>query len=222
MLATLPMYDWPEENSKTDAKWAAMAKALGDAGLNAPETLDRSVGYEESWTRDDLVLGEACGLPFIRELKDRVEFIGAMKLDLPDCPPGHYYSHIIVAASSDLELAELDSQIYAFNTKGSQSGLACLKSMGMARGEGLRTGSHRNSIRAVAAGEALYAAIDANSWNIAMRHETACKHVRIIGQTPTTPCPVYIAAKGVDVQAYRRALSEFIVALDLDEYEYLL
>ncbi|MBE7185253.1 MAG: PhnD/SsuA/transferrin family substrate-binding protein [Methylobacterium mesophilicum] len=40
-IAALPMYDWPEVRSETDALWAALRDALRATGVNAPEGLAR-------------------------------------------------------------------------------------------------------------------------------------------------------------------------------------
>ncbi len=49
------------------------------------------------------------------------------------------------------------------------------------------TGSHRNSIRAVASGEAQLAAIDAQSWWLALAHEPAADEVRMAGRSVDVP-----------------------------------
>ena len=210
MLATLPMYDWPEVWAENDALWVRMRDALREEGLKAPDELDRSVGYKDSWTRPDLVLGQACGLPYIEALSDKVVAIGAVDLGLPECGPGQYYSHIIVPNGSNLSLDDLKTRPFAYNTPCSQSGLAALQKMGLAKGRGIATGGHRASIQMIAEGQADYAAIDAASWELAVRHEPAQKGVSILAQTKPTPAPVYIAALGADLPAYRRALPELI------------
>ncbi|MEQ8297244.1 MAG: PhnD/SsuA/transferrin family substrate-binding protein [Nitratireductor sp.] len=40
-IAALPMYDWPEVRSETDARWAALAGRLRAAGVDAPAQLVR-------------------------------------------------------------------------------------------------------------------------------------------------------------------------------------
>jgi hypothetical protein len=63
MLASLPMYDWPEIRSATDAWWAGIAR---HAGLGFP--LTRVPDYAELWRRDDLVFSQTCGYPFTHGL----------------------------------------------------------------------------------------------------------------------------------------------------------
>jgi len=139
MLATLPMYDWPEVWAENDTLWAAMRDALRAEGIDAPDALDRRVGYEE---------------------------------------------------------------------------------LGLAEGRGQMSGGHRASIQLVAEGRATFAAIDAHTWEIALKHEPRCEAVRVIANTPPTPGPVYIAAKGADVEAYRRALPS-VIPVTADDYKSL-
>ena len=63
MLASLPMYDWPEIRSATDAWWTGIAR---HAGLGFP--LTRADDYAELWRRDDLVFSQTCGYPFTHGL----------------------------------------------------------------------------------------------------------------------------------------------------------
>ena len=67
-LAALPMYDWPELRPATDRLWAAVRDGLRQRGVAAPEGLTRDVGLMAGWTDPGLVLGQTCGLPFVREL----------------------------------------------------------------------------------------------------------------------------------------------------------
>lgn len=220
MLATMPMYDWPEVWAENDNQWAKMRDALRAEGLDAPEKLNREIGYTDSWTRPDLVLGQACGLPFVKELLGKVSLIGAVKMDLEGCAPGQYNSHIIVHQNSDLTMDDLAGRKYAYNTACSQSGLACLVKMGLTGGDALESGGHRASIKMIAEGHADFAAIDAQSWKLARDFEPSAGGVRIIGQTKPTPAPVWIAAKGADVETYRSALD--VVKVSDDEYLSLL
>jgi len=152
------------------------------------------------------VLGQACGLPYIQHLSDKVSLIGAIDLGLSGCAPGQYNSHIIVRATSGLALDDLAQMRYAYNTPCSQSGLGSLQKMGLARGRGFQTGSHRASIQLVAEGGAEYAAIDAQSWKLALKYEPAHAALRILISSVPTPAPAFIARLGADIEAYRRAL----------------
>lgn len=208
-LALLPMYDWPEVRAETDALWAAVRERLVAAGISAPAALSRDGDVEAAWLSPDLVLGQTCGLPFVTRLKDRVALLGTPVYSLEGCPPGDYYSVLVVRAGEPAEsLAELRDCCAAYNTVGSQSGYAALlAAVAPHAADGgffaamLGTGSHRGSIRAVAAGKATVAAIDAVSWGLALRHEAAARRLRVLDRTAPTPGLPLITARARAGQA---------------------
>lgn len=217
------MYDWPEVRAETDRLWRSMADALRQEGIAAPDELARHVGYEESWMQPDLVLGQACGLPFIEGLSGDAQMIGAMRLGLRGCEPGQYYSQVVRRKQASDSDCTLFQGRLACNALGSQSGYACLKALsGWSPPEPLVTGSHRASVMAVAEGRADYAAIDAASWELALAHEPAALELRVVTTTPPTPAPVLIAHTGADIAAYRRALADFVVVKEREDYLSLL
>jgi ABC-type phosphate/phosphonate transport system substrate-binding protein len=60
----------------------------------------------------------------------------------------------------------------------------------------LRTGSHRASIKAVASGEADFAAIDCVSWAMALAFEPAARSVHVAGWTAERPGLPLITRRG--------------------------
>jgi ABC-type phosphate/phosphonate transport system substrate-binding protein len=78
----------------------------------------------------------------------------------------------------------------------------------------VETGGHRASIKAVAAGQADLAAIDAVTWELALRHEPAAASLRVIDTTKPTPGLPYICALGRDAAPLRAAISAAIDSLD--------
>ena len=75
------------------------------------------------WTDPGLVLGQTCGLPFVRELAGRVALVGAPDYGLPGCPPGWYRSAVVVRADDPREaLAGFRGARLAVNGSDSQSG----------------------------------------------------------------------------------------------------
>jgi len=202
-LAALPMYDWPEVRAATDALWAAIRFHLLAIDIAAPAALRHDGEPEAGWRSPDLVLGQTCGLPFATALRDRVVMLGTPVYRLPDCPPGDYCSALVVRAGCRADtLGDLCGGGAAYNMAGSQSGHAALWAAAAPFGGArrlfarlLRSGSHRASIRAVAAGEADVAAIDAVSWSLARRHEPAAGELRVLAVTAPTPGLPYITAR---------------------------
>ena len=194
-IATLPMYDWPEVRADVDRLWDALATALRDHELEPPATLERGRALGEQWLDPDLLLGQTCGLPLEQRLIPEVAVIGAFDHGLPDTRPGDYHSVIVVRGDDDAAaIGDLGGAVVAVNGADSQSGHAVwrheLATAGLDRStfaSTLESGSHRSSIRAVADGRARCAAVDAVSWELALRHEPAAVACRVAWRTDPTP-----------------------------------
>lgn len=195
LLACLPMYDWPEVQGAWDGFWHGVRRELRQQGIAAPEALDRTLDERASWTSPDLLLGQTCGLPYVRRLTGRAHVLGSLAFALEDCPPGDYRSRIVVRNDSPVrEWGDLRGARLAVNSRDSQSGYNAL--IGLVRdrhgggaffSEEVETGSHRASIRAVAAGTADLAAIDAVTWCLALDHERASNGLRVLTSTAVVP-----------------------------------
>lgn len=218
-VAALPMYDWPEIADATDRLWHAIARNLRERGFDPPAALERTRDIQTVWRDPDLLLSQTCGYPFATALRRLVSLVGTPAYEI-DAAPGHYYSVVIAAVDETAgSLAELATGRFAFNAADSQSGFRAperlLQGAGLALpADRLETGAHRASIRAVAAGEARFAAIDAVTWKLALRHEPAAAGTRAVARTPETPgLPLVTAATNaaqapIIAAAVRRAIAE--------------
>lgn len=225
-FAFLPMYDWPEVRTQTDRLWSLLRQALGDLGLGAPQQLERGRELMDGWQDPSLLLGQTCGLPLVRHLLDRVCVLGSPDYGLPDCPPGHYCSVVVVREEDPAaSLAELRGRRLAYNHPGSQSGEGALRHVLAPIAEGkaffssvMETGSHRAALKAVAAGEADAATLDAMSYRLAQAHEPAARSVRVLLATPPTPGLPMITARGNrdKVPMLRQAVAAAIAAAPQD------
>ncbi len=211
MIASLPMYDWPEVRSETASLWSACRDALRGVGFAAPDTLTASPGNPwQHWQAEDLVLSQTCGLPFSARLAGHVSLIGTPSYALPDVAPGMYCSRIVVRADDPAQsVADLTGRRFAFNMRESQSGwaafLAAFGDPKMIFDDLIETGAHRASLAAVATGRADAAAIDAVSWALAERHEPAVQALRVLASTPATPgLPLITARRSEDDLALMR------------------
>ena len=95
LVAALAMYDWPEVAPANDALWSFLAGRLRQAGIAAPERLDRSLGYTEPWLSPRLLMAQTCGYPYATELAGRVRLVGTPGYDVEGCT-GATYSSVIV------------------------------------------------------------------------------------------------------------------------------
>ena len=221
-VAALPMYDWPEVAAAIDEFWAAVRDRLRAEGVAAPEALERDRGLAEVWTDPGLVLGQACGLPLVRTLAGRVAVVGAFDYGLPGCPAGWYRS-AVVARTDDRRaaLADFRGATLAVNGTESQSGWGSILHHAAPLAVGRRffgavrvTGAHRASVRAVAAGAADIAAVDAVSWGLAQRFEPAARRLRMLLLTDPTPGLPLIAALDTDTAPQRRAVAAAAAELE--------
>ena len=219
MLASLPMLDFPDHAAATDAFWAAIATALRQRGIDAPDRLIRAPDLMAQWLRPDLLLSQTCGMPFVRHLRGKVRLVAGVAYALPDLQPGTYCSRIILRADApETTIEALRGSRVAFNSADSQSGAGALRRQilplvpqaGAFFGQAVPTGAHVASIRAVAEGRADVAAIDAVTFAFAQRYIPEAQNVRVLTSTALTPGLPLITATDGPAEALFDASAEAI------------
>lgn len=220
MIAALPMYDRPENRDAHDLLWGLIRDGLRARGIAAPEALDRETPYDESWARPDLVLGQICNLPWRALYRDRVTLIGASDYGLEDAGPGEYYS-VIIARADD----PAPGRRFALNDPLSNSGWDAGQDWARRKGIPIRptlvTGSHAESLRAVAEGHADLAAVDAITWRMLRRWDPLAGQVHVLDRTASSPGQSFITAAGQDPAPFRDAIAQAISDLPTSEAEML-
>lgn len=216
LLAGLPMYDTPALLPATDAFWAALRRALVAADVaGVPERLSRDLAPEALWTRPDLLLAQACGLPLVTLLDGRVRFVATPVYAVPGCAGGDYRSWLVVREGAPVRgIADLGGSIAAVNAPHSQSGANALLAMTAEIAAGrpffadiVVTGAHIASLEAVRDGRADCAAIDCVTWH--HLEPRAKAGLRILAAGPATPALPFITSSGTDdatLGRLRRAL----------------
>lgn len=197
MFAFLPMYDFPHLHRETDALWDEIYRACRARKIDAPKALTRRNDLHDAWLEPNMLLGQACGLPYVTELRGKVSILGSPIYDVPGCGQGTY-SSVVIARNASLPARPT----YAVNDLRSQSGYAALMRYRLAdnqpmprRSDIIMTGSHRRSIIAVAKGAADIAAIDCVTWALLKDIEPACDDISVIATTDATPALPMITAK---------------------------
>jgi ABC-type phosphate/phosphonate transport system substrate-binding protein len=228
-IASLPMYDFPQLQSATDAFWQAIAERLKAAGLTAvPSSLSRRDDYRADWHRPELLLGQTCGYPLITQLKGAVRIVATPIYSCLGCEGFEHRSFFIVNANARHRvLQDLRGGICALNGFDSNTGMNLLRAAVAPFAEGSQffhsmivTGSHFKSLEAVAGGHADLAAIDCVSFAHFQRFEpelTAC--VAKIGESMMTAAPPFITAKNTDagtIDILRGVLSDIATAPALE------
>jgi len=216
-VAALPMYDWPEVRAETDAFWHALAAALSARGIEVPEELDRTRGVFEIWSDPALLFSQTCGWPYASGLSRNLRIVATPVYAAEGCEGPFYSSALVVRRDDPAEgVADLAGRRAAVNSTDSLSGFVALQEALRAAGlspdlsEALRTGAHRASVTAVAAGEADFAAIDAVAFRLAQDFEAeAASSLRILTWTPLRPALPFVAPRtrsGDEIAAMRSAL----------------
>jgi ABC-type phosphate/phosphonate transport system substrate-binding protein len=215
VIASLGMYDMPELREANDHYWAAIREEL-HAG---PERLTRDGDLWDIWQSPDTVFAQTCGYPYRVRLHGQVELVGTPDHGLPDCPPGHYCSVLVVRAGDGRDLAGFDGAAFAFNDALSQSGWAApvghLLARGVRPGAPVETGAHALSVEAVTEERADIAGVDALTWALLVENRPdLTSGLRVLDRTAPTPALPYITARGRDRRALFSAVSRAIAGLD--------
>ena len=226
MIANLPMYLWPANMAAHDRLWALIRDGLRKRGIGAPDALDYDTGHMDSWGRPDLVLSQICNLPYRARFRGKVTMIGAADYAQPGIEPGFYQSVFIVRAD-DPARSLPDAAIYgmAINEPLSNSGWGVPLQYALAQGltlhPVLRTGAHRESLRAVVDGRAGLAAIDGVTWLNMQRWDDNAARARVIARTHATPGMTFVTALGQDPALYFAAIDLAIKTLSQDDRDTL-
>jgi ABC-type phosphate/phosphonate transport system substrate-binding protein len=208
-IAALPMYDWPEVAPATEAFWTAVAAHLAADGVDAPGTLSRPDEPAEAWRDPDLLIGQACGMPYVSGLCGEARVIARPDYGLADAADGLYRSVIVARKDGGSGegpaalLAHAGGRV-AVNEWPSFSGHVVLRAHVAALRQdaaqpffagAVLSGSHRGSARMVARAEAEVAALDAVAWALLEAHEpeTAGRLV-VIDRTAPAPALPFVSA----------------------------
>jgi ABC-type phosphate/phosphonate transport system substrate-binding protein len=205
MIATLPMYEWPEAREATDAWWAGLARHLRGEGFEAPDRLTRTSDPGAQWRRPDLLVSQTCGFPLMHDFRDRLEVLATPVYDVEGCSGASYSSLIVAPADGGVSrLEDLAGATAAYNAADSLSGHLALKCVfaplhkdGRFFGRLVESGSHRASMQLVCDAEADVAAIDCVSFALARRHlPELAAGLAVIARGPAAPALPYVTAAG--------------------------
>jgi ABC-type phosphate/phosphonate transport system substrate-binding protein len=203
MIASLPMYDWPEVRADVNAFYADIRTRV--PALPAALTRGRDAGAV--WRDPALAVSQTCWGPLRHGLLAHLRVLA--QPDYSDVPGGQgpfYRSALVARAGSAMSvpthsgprLPELAGR-FAFNGRDSLSGWLALAADAGDPADWasavVETGSHRASLQAVAHGRADLAAIDCRSWALAQKHEPAAAGLVVVGWTALRPGLPYVTAR---------------------------
>lgn len=182
------------------------------------------------WRHPALLIGQTCWGPMELGLARHVEVVGQADYSAFEGGQGPLYSSAIVMradapgvqtvaanGTADLPVTSMRGRRLAFNSSDSLSGVLALERDLQHIGQSLDifsdrilTGGHRNSIKAVANGEADVAAIDCRSWALARRFEPAAEALIVVGWTALRPGLPFVVSRhlpGKMIQSIRRIVA---------------
>ena len=222
MIASLPMYDWPEMQGANDRLWYRIRDALRAEGIAAPDTLTRGEDLWDGWHNPRLLLGQTCGFPFRTALHGVVTLVGTPDYALPGAPAAYYYSQLVAGTDSAGDWTAFIDQRLAINGFDSQSGWAAPQNHAARIGRRFErivvSGAHRDSARMVAEGDADVAAIDAVTWRLLTTyHPEIVAKLKILAQTEPTPGLPLITVLGRDPQPLARAFAAAVAAMSAED-----
>lgn len=240
MFASLPMFDLVELKPHTDRLWAAMAKALIDAGAeNIPLALTRpDEALIVHWRKPEMLLSQTCGYPLAVGLRTTAHLVGTFAYDLPNPEDAGFYRSLLVTRSNDsraipgLDFAPASLQSFAgspvsINNRDSLSG--CV-SFGVALavagvgsvGDVLVAEAHVNSLAAIQSSRVDLATIDALTFALlADVRPEATAGLTVLGRGPCIPCPPLITSQASMVEPLRAAIKSAVGTLKAESPETL-
>jgi len=206
MMASLAMYPFKPLRSATESLWNVIRQHLGWG----PPSLEWEVVAPEVWRHPNLLLAQTCGWPVVNQLADEFAVVGTFDYDVPGAADGRYQSVLISRDGSAFEeLLTRPRVVAALNATDSLSGWISLQyAWGGAPPAVVETGSHLESVRAVADGRAAVASIDAVTWALISSLEPLLvSALSVVGSGPLVPSlPIVVPLRHVeDVNALRAA-----------------
>lgn len=233
--AALPMYGLPELRAETDGLWQSILSGLHYRGAKPLVDFLRPSTYEETdviLRHPRLLLSQTCWGPISCGVAPELHILA--QPDFSDHLGGmgpHYRSAIIAtgrgpnmtppkSGEASLPLDAMLGKRLAFNDRVSLSGYLSITADVTAKtgqrkafySKGVHSGSHRNSVALVAAGEADIAAIDCKTWDLVQRFDDAAKQVRVIGWTQARKGLPYVCSPSLD-ETLKRLLTETLLDL---------
>ena len=190
------MYPFASVEGAWDELWTAVHRRAPWT----PERLTRSGDVHARWYDTDCLVTHVCGWPFAALHRNDMTLIGSFTLDLPEADDaGHYHSVLLSTRNVELEhLIRPDVRVVA-NSADSLSGWISLLAATVGPGNEWPgpiafTSAHRDSLIAMAKGEADLACIDSLTLSFIRDEEPELlADLHQVGLGPRIPTPAITA-----------------------------
>ena len=213
---TCGMYAFtPELRSAWLKLFSVFIRQAFSSGISAqalPQSIAQGIRFDtekKAYLSPDMLLGHVCGYPYLQSWWRTHEPVCVAEFDLPGTR-GQMYSSWLVCSKDHpaRNLADFAGGVAAFNDLNSNSGMNVLRYAVSTTGKGkefffrgVESGSHLDSMRLVASGEADLAAVDAISYHHAIRLEPILENaLRIVSQSVSTPGLPFIMHRGANIK----------------------
>lgn len=213
------MYERPQLADAHKRLWQLIRHNLEHVGIDSPNALSQDAEEFGVWLNPELVLSQACGMPYRLGLHGKVKLVGTPDYGLEGCPAGHYRSPLVVRVDDPrTDIKEFKYSVLAFNQSISQSGYAAVywhtHKDDFWFNHKLKTGQHQESARAVAEGKADIASLDAVTWRMIQRYDSFADNLRVLDWTDPTPGLPLITSLTNDQDDVFTAVSNSLAGLD--------
>ncbi len=214
MIASLPMYDFPEIRYATDCLWQGISRHLRSHGIKqVPNSLVHDRHLSSLWSDDNLFFSQCCGYDVVYRYRDCLQVLGTPWFTAPGCCNGDYASTIVVPENSTfLDVTDMLGTVAVLNGAESHSGMNALFSLvapyarnGRFFSEVKISGSHAASLEALKQGSADVASVDCLTYDLLRRYRPgAISGTRTLGLTYPAPAPPYVTRKDADPETVAR------------------
>lgn len=219
---SLPMYDFPEIRTATDAWWCGIAQHLQRAGIDAAAlSLLHDQPVHDLWSDEQLLMSQCCGFDMVFGYRDVLEVLVTPVYAVEGCAGGHYRSRIVVHQDSGLQyLSDLRGKVAAINGPESHSGMNALLSLiqplsvdGYFFNQIKVSGAHADSLRLLQQREADVAAIDCVTYALLERYRPAAVAEMVtIAHTDLAPALPYVTRKTLPPEQQQRMRKALLAA----------
>ena len=224
MIASLPMYDFPEVRDATDALWQVMAGHLLREGVvHTPPQLVHDEHLNDLWSDPELFISQCCGYDIVHRYQHRLQVLATPCFDVPGCCDNNYASIIVVPEHSPYrDVVDMYGTVAAVNGPDSHSGTNALLALvaPFARdtkffSEVKISGSHAASLETLQKGEADVASVDCVTYALLRRYRPrAVAGTRALGLTYAAPAPPYVTRTTIDRDTVTRMQNALLATFD--------
>ena len=202
--ASLPMYDFPELRAANVRLWTALARLMREEGIDdVPESLSNGRMPRANAPNYDLLFTLVWGFPLRTRYGGRLTFLGVPCYYLRGCAGRSHREYIVLQYASTVRgIEDLRVIVFAVNESDSNTGMNLARRLFAPIARSQRffsrvtlTGSHIESMKAVAAGDAAAASVDCVTFAFCERFQPELhRRLRVLDVTPQSPSLPFVTA----------------------------